>query len=184
MVRWKGARGMERVPVLWNGRAVGELTASDRGLYVDCRARCFLPEGTLGRLYAVGEAGEVRLGVPEPGEAGYCLRRSLSRRELNAAGPLLRGELRTGPADESPDGWRRAPAPEGLFRSGFLRRELRGCRDVLTREQDGIRYVALPFDCRRPFLMTGFFCFARVRRIGGREYAVFAFDRDEFPVFR
>ena len=47
-----------------------------------------------------------------------------------------------------------------------------------------MRYVALPFDCRRPFLLTGLFCFARVRRIGGRDYAVFAFDRWEMPVFR
>jgi len=173
------------VPVFWDGRAVGELTAEAAGLYVNCRARCDLPEGTLARLYAVGRDGEVRLGVPEPEGDAFCLRRRLPRRELEAAGYLLRGELRAGNMEEEPsDGWQPIPAPERLFRGDFLRRELRGCRDALTRTEEGVRFVALPFDTRRPFLMTSLFCFARVRRIGGREYAVFAFDRDELPVFR
>ena len=33
-----------------------------------------------------------------------------------------------------------------------------------------------PYDPARPFPLTPLFCFARIRRIGSRDYAVFAFD--------
>ena len=141
---------MDRVPVMLNGRAVGDLTAVREGLYVRCEACCRLEPGTLARLYAVGKAGELRPVEPPEGSGV----------------------------------WEPAPAPERLFRGDFLRGELRGCRGVLTRKEGEIRYLALPFDCRRPFLLTSLFCFARVRPIGGKAYAVFAFDRAERPVFR
>ena len=176
---------MDRVPVVLNGQTVGDLTAAKEGLYVRCQARCRLEPGTLARLYAVGKTGEARLGIPEPRNGAFCLDRRVAARELAPAGFLLRGEVRpVGAPEEDTGGWQPVSDPERLFRGDFLRRELRGCQGVLTRTGDGVRYVALPFDCRRPFLLTGLFCFARVRRIGGRDYAVFAFDRWEMPVFR
>lgn len=175
---------MDRVPVMLNGRAVGDLTVVREGLYVRCEACCRLEPGTLARLYAVGKAGEFRLGIPEPRSGGFCLERRIAARELEPAGMLVRGELRPVEPPEGSGVWEPAPAPERLFHGDFLRGELRGCRGVLTRKEGEIRYLALPFDCRRPFLLTSLFCFARVRPIGGKAYAVFAFDRAERPVFR
>ena len=73
--------------------------------------------------------------------------------------------------------------PEALFRSRWLREQLWGLSGLLTRSGDGRRYVAAPYDAGRPFPLPALFCFARVVRIGGRMYAVFAFDKGEQPVF-
>ena len=175
---------MDRVPVLLDGNPVGELAAAAEGLYVRYQARCHLPPSTLLRLFAVGEGGELRLGVPEPRGGLFCLERRLSVREAGRTGKLLRGELRPVLREEDSSAWQAAPEPERLFRTDFLRQQLRGYPGILTRTEPGVRFLAIPFDCRRPFLLTSLFCFARVRRIGGREYAVFCFDRDENPVFR
>ena len=54
---------------------------------------------------------------------------------------------------------------------------------VLTRVEGGRRYAAAPYDPARPFPLPSLFCFARIRRIGGQDYAVFAFDAQGRPVF-
>lgn len=173
---------MEEVSILQDGRVCGSLRVEREGLYVAYQAVCRAgDEETPLRLVAVGEAGEVRLGIPAPEGKMLALRRRLSAREAAAAGHLLRGELRE---MEPRTAWQAVPAPEQLFRDGTLRQQLRGAEGVLTRQEEGVRFLALPFDCRRPFLLTGLFCFARVRRIEGREYAVFCFDRSDNPVFR
>jgi hypothetical protein len=175
---------MERVPVLLDGKTVGELTAEREGLYLRYRASCRLSDPPLLRLFAVGREGELRLGVPEPRNGDFCLARRLSAREAAPAGALLRGELRSARWEEDGGAWQTAPEPDRLFRGESLRRQLRGCQGVLTRTEGSVRYVAVPFDCRRPFRLTGLFCFARVGHIGGRAYTVFCFDREENPVLR
>lgn len=175
---------MERTPVMLDGNAVGTLTAAEEGLYVCYRAEYRLPSPQVLRLVAVGNQGELRLGVPEPRSGVFRLTRRLSARESEQAGRLLRGELRWTGEEEEAARWQPAADPRLLFRSAFLREQLRGCQGALTRQEEGLRYLALPFDRRRPFLLTSLFCFARVRRIGGQEYAVFCFDRGENPVFR
>ena len=79
--------------------------------------------------------------------------------------------------------WAPLERPEALFRSRWLREQLWGLSGLLTRSGDGRRYVAAPYDAGRPFPLPALFCFARVVRIGGRMYAVFAFDKGEQPVF-
>ena len=176
---------MERAPVVLDGRTVGTLTAAEEGLYVCYRAEYRLSCPRVLRLFAVGNRGELRLGIPEPRSGVFRLTRRLSAREGEKAGSLLRGELRGTEEEEEPASrWQSAEDPRLLFRTAFLRDQLRGCQGALTRQENGLRYLALPFDRRRPFLLTSLFCFARVRRIGGGEYAVFCFDRDENPVFR
>ena len=95
-------------------------------------------------------------------------------------GRLQRGELR--PARPAAAGWRRADHPEQLFRAPWLREKLRGAEGALTGEAGGCRLVALPFGPDRPFPLTALFCLARICRINGETYAVFAFDRGENPV--
>ena len=53
------------------------------------------------------------------------------------------------------------------------------CRASLS----GRRELAVPYDVGRPFPLTALFCFAHIRRIHGRSYAIFAFNGEERPVF-
>ena len=106
---------MDKFPLLWNGRAVGELTTERQELYTWFTARCRLPERGLWCAWAVGDQREVK--------------------------------------------------------------------GVLTRKEAGIRYLAVPYDPKRPFLLTRIFCFARIRRVKGQAYAIFTFDGEELPVF-
>ena len=94
-------------------------------------------------------------------------------------GRLQWGELRPAHPAE-PGDW--LPAAGELFRSPWLREQLQNAAGVLTRQAAGRRYVALPYDAGRPFPLPALFCLARVCRIGGRDYVVYAFDSGERPV--
>lgn len=176
---------MDKFPLYREGRQAGELTVTREGLYDCFLAECRLPESPVYRAFAVGERGVLRLGVLEPQRGMFRISRRVPARETESLGKLLRGEARP-PEEEktfAPGGWQAVLAPEKLFRSGFLRQQLRGATGVLTREESGCRLLALPFDPHRPFLLTALFCFARIRKIGGGDYAIFAFDKGENPVF-
>ena len=171
---------MERVPVLLEERQVGTLLRREEGLYVRYRAECRLEKPEVLRLFAQGEKGELRLGTPEPRSGVFFLERRISAREDAVTGRLLRGELRRPGEEGTP--WQEAE-PLTLFSRERLRRQVRDCGEALTRRWNGGRQVALPFDCRRPFPLPELFCFACVRTIRGRRYAVFTFDREERPLF-
>ena len=57
------------------------------------------------------------------------------------------------------------------------------CRASLSGRSRGRRELAVPYDVGRPFPLTALFCFAHIRRIHGRSYAIFAFNGEERPVF-
>ncbi len=173
---------MDKFPLLLEGRPAGELTAERQGLYTWFTARCPLPEG-LWCAWAVGDRGELRLGVLEPeGRQGAVLRRRFSGRLTAPLGRLLRGEVRPAGAKE-PEVWEPVPSPEELFRAPWLRQRLKGTQGALTRQAGEVRYLALPYDKRKPFPLTTLFCFARLREIGPSAYVVYAFDGQERPVF-
>ena len=179
---------MDKFPLLLDGVPSGELTAEREALYTWFTARCPLPaeEGALWCAWAVGDRGELRLGVLEPqGEGGGpgMIRRRFSRQMTAPLGRVLRGEAR--PAGQrEPERWENAAAPERLFRAAWLRQRLRGVQPGLTRKTgDGVRELALPYDAKKPFPLTALFCFARVRSIGEGRWAVFRFDSEEHPVF-
>lgn len=171
---------MESLPVLLEGKKCGELWVEERGLYICYRAVCDLkPDIGPMRLFVVGEQGELRLGVIQPEDGAFVLRRQISVREAASAGRILRCELHSDVSLE-PE-WERAVEPEKLFRDPALKRHLQNGTDVLIRRSSDRCFVALPFDVRRPFPMTDLFCLARIRRIRQRQYAVFCFDRQEKP---
>lgn len=173
---------MDKFPLLLEGAPAGELITEREGLYTWFTARCPLRSG-LWCAWAVGEGGELRLGVLEPeGCQGAVLRRRFSGRLTAPLGRLLRGEARPVGVRE-PEGWEPAPSPEGLFRAPWLRQRLKGAQGALTRRAGEVRYLALPYDKRRPFPLTTLFCFARLRQIGPSAYVVYAFDGQERPVF-
>ena len=92
-----------------------------------------------------------------------------------------RGELRLGAKE--PENWEPAPAPEQLFRAPWLRQRMKGAQGARIRQAGELRYLALPYDPAKPFPLTTLFCFARLRRIGGEDFVVYAFDGQDRPVF-
>lgn len=173
---------MDKFPLLRDGRPAGELIAEREALYTWFEARCPLPGEGLWCAWAVGDLGELRLGILEPVGDLASIRRRFSARLTDPLGRLQWGEIR--PACPAETGaWTPLTAPEALFRAPGLRRELGRTPGVLIRDRGDRRDVAVPYDPARPFPLTALFCFARICRIGGRDYAVFAFDREERPVF-
>ena len=173
---------MDRSPVLLEGKTAGELTTEREALYTWFTARCRLPRKGLWCAWAVGERGELRLGVLEPAGEQSVIRRRFSDRMTAPLGRLLRGEIR--PAGEREETWAPAPAPDRLFRTPWLRRQLQNTQGVLTRTEGERRFLAIPYDAKQPFPLTALFCFARLRPVGGKPYVVYGFDKEEWPVFQ
>ena len=171
---------MDKFPLLWEGKAIGELSAEQETLYTRFTVRCRLPGEGIWCAWAVGDRGELRLGVVEPQNG---IRRRFSRQMTAPLGKLLRGELRPA-GDRTEENWTAAPEPDRLFRTPWLRRQLRDVRGALTRTAGERRFLALPYDEKKPFPLTPLFCLAQPRNIGGKRYMVYAFDGKEWPVFR
>ena len=148
---------MDKFPLTADGRPAGELTAQREGLYTWFSARCPLPEEGLWCAWVVGDRGELRLGVLEPEGKQGTIRRRFSGRLTAPLGRLLRGEIRPAVA--------------------------KGAQGARTRQAGELRYLALPYDPAKPFPLTTLFCFARLRRIGGEDFVVYAFDGQDRPVF-
>lgn len=172
---------MDKFPLLLDGRPAGELTIEREGLYTSFTACCPLRPG-LWCAWAVGDRGELRLGVLEPSENQGCIRRRFSRQLTEPLGRLLRGEVRPAGVREK-EVWEPVPAPERLFRAPWLRQRLKGIQGALTRREGDRRCLALPYDKGKPFPLTTLFCFAQLREIGAAAYVVYAFDGQERPVF-
>lgn len=172
---------MDKFPLLLDGRPAGELSTEQEGLYTWFSARCSLPEG-LWCAWAVGDRGELRLGVLEPAGNQGTIRRRFSGQLTAPLGRLLRGEIRPAGVRE-PESWEPLPTPESLFRAPWLRQRLKGVQGALTRKTADIRYLALPYDKGKPFPLTTLFCFARLRKIGPSFYVVYSFDGQERPLF-
>ena len=171
---------MDKFPLLWAGRPAGELTTRREDLYTVFSARCALPEPGLWCAWAVGEAGELRLGVLEPDGTEAAIQRRFSRRMTEPLGRLLRGELR--PAAGEGPAWEETASPAGLFRGPWLRRQLQGGRGTLMRRRGSFLQLAIPWETGRPFPLTPLFTLAAVRRIGEGRYVVYTFDSGERPV--
>ena len=173
---------MEPLVILLHGKPCGELLAEERGLYRYYSAVCRMAFDTEPmRLFAVGEQGELRLGVMQPEGGRFVLHRQVSVKEACAAGKLLRGELR--PIAIREEEWYPAAEPEKLFRGAMLKKRLRGKKGVLFFRSGDRCFLAVPFGVDSPFPLTEMFCLARVRRFGQRLYAVFCFDGEENPKF-
>ena len=171
---------MDKFPLLWEGKAIGELSAEQETLYTRFTVRCRLPGEGIWCAWAVGDRGELRLGVVEPQNG---IRRRFSHQMTAPLGKLLRGELRPA-GDRTEENWTAAPEPDRLFRTPWLRRQLRDVRGALTRTAEAGKFLALPYDEKQPFPLTPLFCLAQPRNIGGKRYLVYAFDGKEWPVFR
>ena len=173
---------MERYPLYCGGREAGELTVAEEPMYVTFQAVCRPAEPGLWRAFAVGEQGELRLGVLAPENGAFAIRRRVSRQTARPVGRIVRGEAR--PCGEEKPGlpWEPMGNPAERFGGALPGRLLADLAGGLTKLEGNCRLAALPYDCRRPFPLTELFCFARIQRIGESFYTVFAFDPCGQPV--
>lgn len=172
---------MDKFPLLWSKKPLGELTTEREALYTWFTARCRLPGKGLWCAWAVGTQGELRIGVLEPTGDQAVIRRRFSDRMTAPLGRLLRAELR--PASGEGTGWESVPEPERLFHTPWLKKQLRGTAGVLMRREENRLFLALPFNKENSFPLTAIFCFAQIRYIRGQNYAVYSFNEKEWPVF-
>ena len=179
---------MDRIPLLCQGKRIGEAEAERQSLYLCLRIRAPLRNG-LWCAWAVGSGGEIRIGTLEPSGTQAGIVRRFSRQSLAPIGDLLCVELRpvgaspvtdVSPVLDTPtvSQWRRAGA--NPLRELRFRRQIQNIRGVLEREERDRRCLAFPIE--NAFPIPELFCFARARRIGGRNYWVFAFDSRQWPV--
>ena len=173
-----GGEGMDKVPLCWNGTAVGEVTMEKEGLYTCFSVRGRLPKDSLWSAWIVGEAGELRLGVLEPCGEYAEIRRQYSERLIKPLGAVHRGEIRK-VQPESSMVKRKEHLP---FQTLWLREMLQRMEQYQLRQQEDHYYLAIPFKVNKPFPLPPLFCLARIIRIAGEECAVFCFDETEWPV--
>lgn len=172
---------MDKFPIFYEGRMIGELMARQEGEDTLFSAHFCLPEKDLWCLWAVGQDGTLRLGCPEQPSGEVVLSRRFSRRMTAPLGRLRHAELRKA-AQQNQCGWEKIKDPQQLFRAQWLRQALQGKKGVLTRKQGPCRLIALPFSLEKPFPLISLFCFAAIRELQEGKYAVFTFNAEEWPV--
>jgi len=121
------------------------------------------------------------LGTLAPEGEILCLRRRLSRNELERSGcwPIKDGEVVLAFAFER-DGWKREEHPERLLRDSVLQNAVRGRAMFLRRRENGFNLAAI-FDPVHSFPLVPLFCFAKIGRVEGKNCVLFYFDRDGNP---
>ena len=174
---------MEKYPVYRGELICGNVGAEREGLYTRFSARFDGAKGTLYSLLLEGERGTVLLGVPEWRDGSYVLRRTLANRTWEQIGTVdcarltergAAGEKRAAEQD-----WMRLEHPEYFFHR--LMPQLASGGTCYWKPTKAGRYLAVPMEKNRPFLLPRYFCFAKVEQLWGRTFAVFFFDADEYP---
>lgn len=173
---------MDKFPIFYEGRMIGELMARQEGEDTLFSARFCLPEKDLWCLWVVGQEGTLRLGCPEQQSGEVDLSRRFSRRMTAPLGRLRHAELRKAAQQNNKYGWEEVKDPQQLFRTQWLRQALQGKKGMLTRKQESCRLIALPFSSEKPFPLVTLFCFAAIRDLREGKYAVFAFNAEEWPM--
>ncbi len=174
---------MDKVPLMFEGRAVGELTAVREGLYTRYSAVCRLPGEGVWCAWVLGERGELRIGVLEPCGTEATISRRFSDRVTAPLGSLQSGELRPIGAGPASTDWKPIGRVEDWFHTSWLCDQLRHYRGVLAvREGERCR-VAIPYDPRQPFPIPSLFCFAHVIQAAGQRCVVYIFNHAEHPIF-
>lgn len=168
---------MEKFPVFWKERSVGELAVERESLYSWYTVRVCLPEEGLWSAWLIGSGGEFRLGVLEPNDCGAILRRRFSDRMVMPFGTLLRGELR--PVAKARSFWEPVLEPKKCFHTQYLKESLCDHENVLARWGEEFLQVAVLYDKGNSFPLVELFCFSEFLKINHKEYLVFSFDREE-----
>lgn len=171
---------MRRYPVYYQGVSCGELTAEREGLYLRFFAHVSFAGAGIPRIYLAGEKGDILLGVAEPADGGWLLRRSIAAGGIEKIGSLRCGELRV--QGETGDGWQVLVPPQAQFCRRFCLR-MPPLAGTLFRLSEKGKELAFPYGERQSFPLVGLFTLARIQHIRGREYAVYVFDKNNEPIF-
>ena len=134
-----------------------------------------------------GTKGSISLGhlLPKEQTERLELRLVLSRAQLEPIGTIAWGEalLSYGMTWEQNNfsGWEVKPIPERMFQDPVLAKAARAQKQAWIQKKNGILFLAFPF-CQKEFPLLPLFCFAEVKKLDKKLYAVFAFDQDGMPV--
>ena len=179
---------MEEYLIYQGDAPCGSVRAERQGLYTRFSACCGARKNRLYSLMLEGEKDSILLGVPEWQDGCYVLQRTLANREWERIGAVQCARLTERFAEEpgqertpAQQDWIRLDHPEYFFRRLTPQLALNGAC-YWKQAEDG-RYLAVPMEDGRPFLLPRYFCFARVERLWGQPYAVFFFDAEEQPRF-
>ena len=172
---------MYRVPLLQDGNQVGEMTMRQEGQETVFCCRSRLSGEGLWSLWAVGDGGELRLGLPRMQGNYAVLEKRFSARMTEPVGKLLHGELRS-PRQKQQLHWH-TMQEGGTFHTAWLTRQLQNWPGALWCKSGKERMVAVPYDPRRPFPLMPMFCFASLQCIDAGTYLVVRLNGEEWPVF-
>lgn len=178
---------METIPMK-DGRLTCRTRGNQAEFYMEVRPdRPGLYRGAL-----IGPAGRWDLGLLLP--EGGCLRlsRTLFTDSLARAGcwPVTGGEavlthaFPGGPEPSFPPGWQRIPDPSVCFPDDPVLARSAGASGgwILCRSTDGRFSLAAPWEPGALFPLLPAFCFAKICRMAGRDWAVFRFLSGGRPV--
>jgi len=172
---------VDKFSVCWHEKSCGELTVRREGLHTWFHARCHLPKDGLWCVWVVGKEGDLRLGVLEPQGSEAEIKRRFSESITNPVGQIQYGEVRRVEEKRQSRWCHGVPV---FFRTPWIQRQIAGRSDILACDDEKGRMIAIPFSMNQEFPLSALFCFAEIRPISGKYYAVFAFDKKEWPIFR
>ena len=165
----------------------GKMICRENGNRLDILIRVQNNGRGLYKGWLQGESGKVELGTLMPEQNELRLRRSVPLDKLKHAGcwPVTEGGITLVHSFGTvglPQGWKKEEDPVHLFPKDPVLREAAGklkeC--LICVSQEGFS-LAVPYGSKRPFGLIPVFCFARIRTLGGRQYAVFPFYEDGNP---
>lgn len=168
------------VSVYWQSRRVGTLVVEAKDADTVFSVECGGVDKGLYRVWAQGER-ELLLGTSEAKGGRLYLKRQYSPVMTKPVGTVFQGRLEQMACPAPPPQWEKLTRPEAYFRTPEIREQLRGVENAWVCRDRGMLRLALPFDTRRPFILSQMFCFARITCLKGGQYAVFLFDAQEFP---
>ena len=175
--------GRNEYPIICGTEECGNLSTKVIGLYTHCTAIFFAKNEALYSLALEGERGSVVLGVPEWRDGEFFLRRTVANHQLLPLGTLLRARIEPRPCSaealSSEQGWLCLERAEYFFHRPEP--ELACCGPCFWRPAEKGRFLALPLRKNSSFLLTRYFCFARIETLWGSPYAIFFFDQTDRP---
>ena len=172
---------MDKFPVFWKGKAVGELIVEKESLYASFTVHAALPQEGFWAAWLIGNRGKFRLGILEPEGGIGMIRRRFSDRMIAPLGTVLQGELCEVTSNRTL--WETILNPGELFHSYKLPKELAGIEGHLRRQGDFCCWIAVPYDKGKGFPLVEMFCFSNYLRMNGQAYLTFCFDREGQIIF-
>lgn len=172
---------MERLEVYCRGTSCGEASvkAEEGRIGIDVSVKD--PGDGLYRAFLVGTAGEMPLGVLEPGNGRLALRRRPGRRDVERLGTLLRVRAECSFPFRKGNVWQKTEKPSQLVKSRFLMERLGAFRQCWWRREGERLVLALPWGEGDRFPLEPLFCFGRVSTVEGCRCVVYTLDAAEVP---